>query len=102
MRSLVRSVSLAAVAGLTLAGCNGSSSTPGGNPAARAITETAPMPKSLPLAPPATGGKVELTDVTFAGLNAAVEQNRGKVVLVDVWETTCAPCKKKFPHLVQL
>ena len=27
---------------------------------------------------------------------------QGKVVLVDYWATFCAPCKKAFPHTVEL
>ncbi|MCA9160810.1 MAG: TlpA family protein disulfide reductase, partial [Planctomycetales bacterium] len=26
----------------------------------------------------------------------------GKVVVVDVWSTSCAPCMREFPHLVAL
>jgi thiol-disulfide isomerase/thioredoxin len=31
-----------------------------------------------------------------------VAAHKGKVVCVDVWADFCAPCKMKFPHLVQL
>jgi thiol-disulfide isomerase/thioredoxin len=53
-------------------------------------------------APPAEPTAVELTDATFADLDRAVRERKGKVVLVDVWATWCGPCVKKFPHLVEL
>ena len=31
-----------------------------------------------------------------------LEAFRGKVVVLDVWAEFCAPCKKEFPHLVEL
>lgn len=46
--------------------------------------------------------KVELTVVKYDDLIKAVRDLRGKVVVVDVWATNCGPCKKEFPHLVEL
>lgn len=40
--------------------------------------------------------------VKYDGLGQAVLQNRGKVVLVDFWGDFCFPCKKAFPHMVDL
>ncbi len=31
-----------------------------------------------------------------------VEANQGKVVVVDIWSTYCAPCMKEFPRLIEL
>jgi len=36
------------------------------------------------------------------GRTVRFEDMRGKVVLVDVWATWCAPCREQFPHLKQL
>ncbi|MBC7818038.1 MAG: TlpA family protein disulfide reductase, partial [Planctomycetaceae bacterium] len=31
-----------------------------------------------------------------------VAQHKGKVVVLDVWSTSCDPCMVEFPHLVEL
>jgi len=31
-----------------------------------------------------------------------VSTNTGKVVVIDIWSTYCAPCMKEFPHLIEL
>jgi len=100
MRPLVRPVLFAAAAGLAAAGCTGASSGPAGGPTA--ASTAADKPGTAPDHAPAAAGAVGLTDVTYAGLDAAVQKNKGKVVLIDVWSTHCAPCKKKFPHMVAL
>lgn len=45
---------------------------------------------------------VSLEPVDEKGLAKAVEERRGKVVLVDYWATWCAPCVALFPHTVEL
>lgn len=30
------------------------------------------------------------------------EKYRGKVILIDIWGTWCAPCREQFPHLLEL
>jgi thiol-disulfide isomerase/thioredoxin len=51
-----------------------------------------------PAEPPA----VRLDAVRYADLTAEVKALQGKVVLVDVWGSFCAPCREKFPHVVAL
>jgi thiol-disulfide isomerase/thioredoxin len=53
----------------------------------------------LALAAPPT--EIELTTADLAGVEAAVAKHKGKVVVIDVWATTCAPCVKRFPHIVE-
>ena len=31
-----------------------------------------------------------------------IKANRGKVVVIDIWSTYCAPCMKEFPRLIGL
>jgi thiol-disulfide isomerase/thioredoxin len=52
-------------------------------------------------AAPEAGG-VELRAVKYADLAQAIRDQRGKVVVIDVWANFCVPCKREFPHLVEL
>ena len=46
--------------------------------------------------------KVSLKAGTWKDVESLVAAHRGKVVVVDVWSTSCLPCMTEFPHLVQL
>jgi thiol-disulfide isomerase/thioredoxin len=59
------------------------------------------------LAPlPTQGGgkddKVDLKVVNYEGLCDLVRANKGKVILLDFWATTCIPCKQQFPYTVEM
>jgi len=45
---------------------------------------------------------VELTAGTWKDVEPLVARHRGKVVVIDVWSTSCAPCMEEFPGLVKL
>lgn len=51
---------------------------------------------------PAKSGAIDAVDARVADIQKAFADQKGKVVLVDCWATWCAPCVKKFPHLVEL
>ena len=49
---------------------------------------------------PANGG-IQVSEARAADIDKAIKDQKGKVVLIDCWATWCAPCVKKFPHLVE-
>jgi thiol-disulfide isomerase/thioredoxin len=57
------------------------------------------IPGSLAAERPAD---VRLDSVSYSELTSELKGLKGKVVLVDVWGTFCAPCKEKFPKVVAL
>jgi thiol-disulfide isomerase/thioredoxin len=50
--------------------------------------------------PPLPGKAIPLIDAD--GLNQLLQQQRGKVILIDFWATWCAPCMQLFPHTVEI
>lgn len=55
-----------------------------------------------PEGPQVVDREVKLTVGTWKDVEAVVSQSKGKVVIVDVWSTSCLPCMTEFPHLVEL
>jgi cytochrome c biogenesis protein CcmG/thiol:disulfide interchange protein DsbE len=39
---------------------------------------------------------------TLEGKTVSLEGYRGKIVLVDIWDTWCPPCKAEIPHFIEL
>jgi thiol-disulfide isomerase/thioredoxin len=50
----------------------------------------------------APAGDIELTAVSWEQMQAKIAENKGKVVVLDAWSTSCGPCMKEFPNLVAL
>jgi thiol-disulfide isomerase/thioredoxin len=50
----------------------------------------------------ATDAQVNLQVLDWDGLQELLARHRGKVVVLDCWSTSCAPCIKEFPNLVAL
>lgn len=46
--------------------------------------------------------EIKIEKVSLEGLAKAVAGHKGKIVVIDIWATFCAPCKEKFPHMVEL
>jgi len=51
--------------------------------------------------PPEEAGKIQVAEVQVAQLEKAIQDHKGKVILIDCWATWCVPCVKKFPKLVE-
>jgi len=70
----------------------------------RAIAPLAALCMLLPCAAqgPKSGEEVKLEVIKAKDLAKRLEEFRGKVLVVDIWADFCAPCKKEFPHLVEL
>ncbi len=45
---------------------------------------------------------VDLKILDWEQAQAAIAQHRGKIVVVDLWSTSCLPCLQEFPNLVAL
>jgi len=56
-------------------------------------------PASVPLV---DNPKVKLTVVKWAEFEKALEAHKGQVVVVDFWADWCVPCKREFPHMVEM
>lgn len=46
--------------------------------------------------------EVKLTVGTWKDVEALVAKNAGKIVVIDIWSTSCLPCMTEFPHLVEM
>jgi thiol-disulfide isomerase/thioredoxin len=45
---------------------------------------------------------VELKSIKYDELKALIRANRGKVVVVDLWYSTCVSCLKLFPDMLKM
>jgi thiol-disulfide isomerase/thioredoxin len=45
---------------------------------------------------------VSLAVLSFDELQKLIADRRGKIIVLDAWSTSCEPCMKEFPHLVEL
>jgi thiol-disulfide isomerase/thioredoxin len=46
--------------------------------------------------------EIDLVESDWVGLQSLIEQQKGKLVVVDIWSTACEPCMHEFPHLIEL
>ena len=63
---------------------------------------SAPPPPSATAEPAAAAADITLVPADEKDLDALIAKNKGNVVFVDYWATFCGPCKKAFPHTVEL
>jgi thiol-disulfide isomerase/thioredoxin len=60
------------------------------------------LPLAQVPAPAQDADKVEARVVKYDQLADTVRQLHGKVVMVDFWGIDCVPCKKAFPHVIEM
>lgn len=77
-------------------GCNGSASPPTGE----TVTGSDKQPDAKPADQP--DGEVTLEIKSWKETEALIAAQSGKVVVVDLWSTSCVPCMREFPNLVAL
>jgi len=53
-------------------------------------------------AEPAAPSAIKLEPIKYNDLAELIRGYKGKVVVVDFWADFCIPCKREFPHLVEL
>lgn len=46
--------------------------------------------------------EVTLTAGTWKDVESLIKQQQGKIVVVDIWSTSCLPCMTEFPQLVAM
>ncbi len=64
-----------------------------------ASAETAPSAAAAASSPAA---KIQVELSSFDQLKERIASFKDRVVVVDAWSTSCLPCMKEFPHLVEL
>lgn len=90
------------IAALAVSGCSSSGATDATSPT---TTSTASETGHGPSGPSGkvTGNAPEFTLRSLDGKNVALSDHIGKkVILLDFWATTCAPCLREMPHMVEL
>jgi cytochrome c biogenesis protein CcmG/thiol:disulfide interchange protein DsbE len=94
----------AAVLSVGFAGCGGTEEeAPAGDSAVTTEgVEAAPVPQasSVGVEPGQTPPAFALPDLD--GNDVSLDDFKGKVVILDLWATSCPPCRKEIPFLVSL
>jgi len=69
-----------------------------------AMTEDTPLDAAVTSEATVTDDNATITlqPLDWAGVEALIAKQKGKVVVVDVWSTSCEPCLREFPHLIEM
>lgn len=95
------SIPLSIAVALTFIGCEAASNSKPA-PAPKSLeAEVAPTTKS-PSKPDTPAAAVTLDIKSWDETLELVAQHKGKVVVLDLWSTSCDSCMEEFPHLVAL
>lgn len=73
-------------------------------PPKKDVAEADGPKEAVPSIPAETkaAGKIDLQELDWDQLQKLVASHKGKVIVVDIWSTSCEPCIREFPHLVAL
>ncbi|MBD3674874.1 MAG: redoxin domain-containing protein [Planctomycetaceae bacterium] len=85
---------------ILLAGCDGEAQVESNQSAAEGSAEVEESAEQQEPAP--APEEVKLTKATWEEVMEATKSHPGKVVVLDVWSTSCQPCLREFPNLVAL
>jgi thiol-disulfide isomerase/thioredoxin len=70
-----------------------------GTPAIETVDQT-PLGRFIPASPPRPAPQVSFSDA--GGKTVSLADFDGKVVLLNLWATWCAPCRREMPSLARL
>jgi thiol-disulfide isomerase/thioredoxin len=77
---------------MAASGCgNREVSAPPAKPAPPPVATTQPAPYKVP----------DVHTITAKQVRALVDENKGKIVVINFWATWCPPCVREFPALVK-
>lgn len=93
MTNGIRKLALTLILAIAVIGCNSSEETDT-NQEAQAESDAEPSTKAEYVA--------QATFTDLQGDTVSISEFRGKVVMIDLWETWCKPCLASFPTLQQL
>lgn len=89
-----------AVTTLALFGCGTPTAPTVKKDSAGTSSPTSAVDKTSPVTE--AGDAIELKELSWDQLQEVVASHKGKVVVVDIWSTSCEPCLREFPHLVAM
>lgn len=69
---------------------------------AAAVSAEEAAPKKPAPAEGSDKNAVTLKVASWGDAKKIISEQKGKIVVVDLWSTGCQPCVKEFPHLVKL
>lgn len=86
----------------TLAGCNSSSASKTPTTKTAAAEKEVQPEKSAEASGISAAANIKVEMASFDELKQRIASYKDRVVVVDAWSTSCLPCMKEFPHLVEL